>query len=333
MLNNDKRRLFWETLLDCHDYSEKTVEKLWSAVPYVKSICRFRSVNERTLEQLRSNRLFFSSADYYDDPFDTYFYIDYSRVRNTVKEMSSIFASAGIGGIRAALLALGMSAKEADYVEKHIPKDMPETSYFESELKSIRHEVQKSCYSICFCDDPFNESLWLKYADAHKGFVQVYDLDDSSIIRCGKSKRCDGCMFEATQPPVYPVYYSDRRYDATQYATFECMLKNLSPSEQTHIPESLNRVMALSAWEIERISLVKKKCHEYDGEWRMVCPHHPQEPPAIGMKPSFVALGMRMPEHDRKLVVSAAKDAGVEFVYEMYIDENDNLNMRSLESR
>ncbi len=322
------RKLFWKALLDADDYSEETIKRLASAIPRVKNICRFRSVSERTLEQLRSNRLFFSSADYYDDPFDTYFYIDYPTINSVIKNMTSVVEKGGPSVIRDFLLVSGMSVDEADFVVNNTPNVVPDVQYFEEELKSIRLEVQKRCYSICFCDDPLNESLWLKYADAHKGFVQVYDLDDSDIIRCGKSAQCRNCMFEDVQPPIYPVYYSNVKYNATKYAAIECMLKNLSSSELAGAPETMNRIMASGAWEIERISLIKKKCHEYDGEWRMICPYHPQEPPAIGMKPSYIALGLKMPDENRKLVVSAAKSAGIELVYEMFIDENDSLSMR-----
>ena len=47
-------------------------------------LCRFRSVNKNTLQQLQDNKLFFSSADRYDDPFDTYFYIDYAKIRKII---------------------------------------------------------------------------------------------------------------------------------------------------------------------------------------------------------------------------------------------------------
>ena len=34
---------------------------------------RYRSVSMNTLEALRTNRLYFSTANYYDDPFDTFY--------------------------------------------------------------------------------------------------------------------------------------------------------------------------------------------------------------------------------------------------------------------
>ena len=62
-------------------------------------------------------------------------------------------------------------------------------------------------------------------------------------------------------------------------------------------------------WEIEKIALIKKKCHEYDQEWRMLCPIVGPNRPCIKMRPSSIALGLRMPEYERRLVISAAKVA------------------------
>ena len=40
----------------------------------------YRPVNLNSLEALRTNRLYFSSANYYDDPFDTFLHIDIDSI-------------------------------------------------------------------------------------------------------------------------------------------------------------------------------------------------------------------------------------------------------------
>lgn len=50
----------------------------------------------------------------------------------------------------------------------------------------------------------------------------------------------------------------------------------------------------------------------------------------IKMKPYKVILGLRMPEYERLLVISAAKVAGVNSIEELYIDDFDNLSTREL---
>ena len=78
-------------------------------------------------------------------------------------------------------------------------------------------------------------------------------------------------------------------------------------------------------WEAERISLLKKKCHEYDKEWRMIRPAMMPERTYIKMKPCKIILGLRMPDYERMLVLSAAKVAGISIVEELYINDSDQL--------
>ena len=75
-MDNNGREKFWNVLKNLHDNSETSVNMLMDASPRPKTLCRFRSVSKNSLQQLNDNKLFYSSANYYDDPFDTYFYIN-----------------------------------------------------------------------------------------------------------------------------------------------------------------------------------------------------------------------------------------------------------------
>lgn len=177
-------------------------------------------------------------------------------------------------------------------------------------------------FSICFCDDPLNESLWLKYADNHSGFVMIYDMFDPDVFQCGREVDCGNCFMNQTRPNVYPVYYSDVKYDATRYAV-GVQAFNMLPRL---ILEKLSGFINLD-WEIEKIALIKKKCHEYDQVWRMLCPVMGPNRPCIKMRPSSIALGLRMTEYERRLVISAAKVAGIASINEIIIDDSDELTM------
>lgn len=333
MTSNDEREIFWNQLSLSLDRSEETSKKLAEAIPPVRQICRFRTVNRSSLDQLQSNKLTFSSADYYDDPFDTYFYIDYELVHGALETLRTAYDAEGPRGIASLLGDTRVSSHRdslLSFVLNNANQKPPDTPLLDEMISSLRSTVQKSCYSICFCDDPLNESLWLKYADSHRGFVQVYELADKGIVQCGKLQACEPCVFSTLRPTVYPVYYSDERYDATRYALAELVLKEMPPEIDNMFPSFTEKIAESIVWEIERISLIKKKCHEHDGEWRMICPLHPEERPAIGMKPTYVTIGMKMPEYERRLVISASEVAEVQGVYETYIDKDDHLAMRQI---
>ena len=75
-----------------------------------------------------------------------------------------------------------------------------------------------------------------------------------------------------------------------------------------------------------------KKCHEYDQEWRMIRPTMSLDRTCIKMKPNKVILGLRMPEYEKRLVISAAKVAGINNIEELYINDSDLLDTKAITS-
>ena len=61
-MNNEERKIFWETLGSLQGIDgKKEMEVLKETIKYPKYIYRFRAVEEKTLDALRKNRLFFCS--------------------------------------------------------------------------------------------------------------------------------------------------------------------------------------------------------------------------------------------------------------------------------
>ena len=189
------------------------------------------------------------------------------------------------------------------------------------QIDSIRRIVQGVGYSLCFCDDPLNEVLWLKYANNHKGFVQVYDVNDPVRLLCGKEDSCRLCVNSDLSPAPYPVYYSNEGFDATRYALVLLLLREMPAEVRTECPELVRWLEGSIRWEFEKVTLVKHRQHEYDCEWRLLCRGSAEGRPSIQMMPSSVILGLRMEDDERRDVVDAAKDAGVKTILHACIDE------------
>ena len=86
-MDNNERKNFWDVLKNLHNNDEASMSMLTEVSKRPETLCRFRPVNEHSLQQLQENKLFFSSADHYDDPFDTYFYIDVDQMVPVYEEM------------------------------------------------------------------------------------------------------------------------------------------------------------------------------------------------------------------------------------------------------
>lgn len=105
------------------------------------------------------------------------------------------------------------------------------------------------------------------------------------------------------------------------------MLKKLEEMQGTQIPQYLYDGVGNGMWERERAALIKKKCHEYDKEWRMItyCPMKP--PIMMEWIPSGIILGLRMSANEERLVVDKTKEAGIKNIYKSVIDSKNRLNV------
>lgn len=82
----------------------------------------------------------------------------------------------------------------------------------------IRNILRNYTLTACFSENGLNETLWIKYANQHKGFALIYDLENKENYLCGKEEKCNNCSFNHFFHPLYSVYYSNKSYDATEYA-------------------------------------------------------------------------------------------------------------------
>lgn len=324
------REKFWHALLSLNsDDAINGITLLESAIQYPKSLYKFRPVSLSSLDNLQNNKLFFSSADKYDDPFDSFMYINTQQVEDELttisksggppKELKDLFSS--IFSISSEQIDLAISSLDFEKVKNKIF----------SLLRDTQKTVQSDMQSICFSEDGMNEQLWLKYADNHSGFVLEYNLADSSTFLCGKNEECKKCLAGRLYYPTYPVYYSSEKYNATAFARNTIIVQAITSLFSAPIQSQLLQMVSPSLWERERITLCKKKCHEHDEEWRMIYPGFKTDKrPFICWRPSSVTLGMKMEQRSRNLVITLSKIAGIPTIYECY-PENGDLRRRPLE--
>ena len=76
-MNNEQRQVFWDTLISLDGKNlEADCKRLQETIMFPKYLYRYRPASLKSIEALRTNRLYFSTANYYDDPFDTFINID-----------------------------------------------------------------------------------------------------------------------------------------------------------------------------------------------------------------------------------------------------------------
>lgn len=193
-MNDEARELFWDTHCSLKGTNLKEdVDLLNRVILYPKYIYGFRTVNERTLSVLRENKLYFSTSNYYDDPFDTFINIDIRKIQDVLDNTIQIYYADQIVSCMDYMLSVWLGIQINDEQRKMLIETLNkslENPNFKIGVKeywrNIRNEIKKDTWSVCFSEDGLNESLWLKYADQHKGFAVSYDLENEEKLRCGK---------------------------------------------------------------------------------------------------------------------------------------------------
>lgn len=115
-------------------------------------------------------------------------------------------------------------------------------------------------------------------------------------------------------------------YDGTQYAMSLLIQEKLSAILPSIPQLGLKMLLLSAAWQKERISLIKKECHHYDQEWRMLLPTPYTNRQRIRLKPKCVLIGMRTPEYQKRLIISAAHVAGIREIYQVFINDRNVLD-------
>ena len=330
-MDDKEREVFWKTLCSLPGRDEKTEgEKLRQTIKLPKYLYRYRAVNLKSLEALRTNKLFFSTANYYDDPFDTFLNINIKTINNAFLSSFQTQESIGlvVNTIKSLLDGIITEEQKSQITIENVTNAFSQglLDDFLAFTLALRDEVKKDIWSVCFSEIGFNEVLWLKYADQHKGFVQIYDLENDENFLCGKQEKCANCGIKQFGTPLYPIYYSNEPYDATDFAKI-VMLHKMGEQAGKPIPPQLYEGLGTGTWEQERITLIKKECHKYDKEWRMITGCRMKSPVMMEWIPSGIILGLRMDKVEENLVISMAKEAGVKNIYKSFINVHNLLDV------
>lgn len=315
-MNDEEREEFWKVLLGAKDKND--IERIQRKIIYPNVLYRYRSVNIRTLNALAENKLFFSTSNYYDDPFDTFIRIDLKKIEH----IAQCFKTGKVPPILIPFLEL---IPKQNLSEENINIVMNKVIGF---VKEVRNEIRKWSWSLCFTEKYSNETLWLKYADNHSGFVLEYDITNlnNAILHTEKSALC--MTNNDVNFSLYPMYYSKDKngYDSTDYAGFIAycyLLEKMGDISTIQALVSQGNFM----WAMERILLIKKWIHHYDEEWRMILNNNYRidniATPCVLCKPNKIILGLRMSDDDKKGVLMAIRIAGINSIEQMIINDND----------
>lgn len=332
-MNNEERKKFWNTLISVDGVDRLNDNKeIMKTISYPQYLYRYRSIDEYSLDNLRTNTLYFSRASDFDDPFDSYIHVDKEKVHGSISKFFSVEDNIKIiKEVSKQILENDEQyASDIDSFNSESVMDI-----FEKATTSARLLMQHSIRAACFSEDETNRALWLKYGNNHKGFCLMYDLNNKDNVICGKKEKCQKCS-NMTNTPLYPVYYSKKKFDATKYIQYIISLKAENELIRTHnsykdiISDSIIKTYGAMNWWTERISLIKEYDHNPDKEWRLLAYDESNRPFYKKWKPYGLIIGLKTSEKDNKILKALAKEAGIEHIFQVIIDDNDKLSNKEI---
>ena len=288
-----------------------------------ESLFRFRNCADMHIDAFERDAIYAVTADSFNDPYDTLLKYDMEGIRQYVEwvmsmegleQLKAFFAQGNdfIDEVKMMLpeeawacLKAGLQATE----DLTTLKDRVETSKQQmlsliSMLFPVLSSFSKRFSTIaCFSEDVKSILMWSHYADSHKGFALEYDFRPT-----------------LTQPlergALYPVVYSDDRYDASLYISWQFI----------HVLGFHSKNPDITAF--SKVALHKSNVWAYEREWRIIDPgpHDPihPKPSVIHYKPVAIYYGENNPKdkHERLHQIAVAK--GIK-EYKMDVDETSKV--------
>lgn len=283
-----------------------------------RSLFRYRPCEERHIDAFERDAIYAVPADWFNDPYDTLVRYDFDSIKEYVdrfvtptgleqlrsyysqgndlpKEFKQILPDEFWDELKARVLGL----TDLSGLEGRLEESKQQLLSMVSTFFPLLSFMGKRFSTIaCFSEDVRSILMWSHYAGSHKGFALEYDFRPT---------------LKQPLPGVglYPVIYSDDRFDASPYLTwaFFTMMG----------VEAINPDIVAST----KATLYKSKSWEYEKEWRMIDPgpHDVFNPKAsvIDYRPVAIYYGHKIEEENKNRLHSIAALKGIK-EYEMKID-------------
>ena len=259
------------------------------------SIFRYRDFNPNNISALSKGRLYLSSPNKFNDPWDCN--VDFS-----IDDFKSSFENMGFLKEIESKLGLDINSLSEDFKTKIIEECLraeknvnDEKVLIEQDLSKKHTDYIKDTVKVaCFSEVNNSILMWSHYADCHKGFCLEYDIEELK-------------MYNDIFSFIYPIKYSN--VPAEICASFE--------------PEKADNLTIYA-------TMCKSSHWEYEREWRLVLPEslmiEDVENKGIFYveipKPKKIYLGALTSEENEDIVRKIYKDEAVDII-KMKMNRND----------
>ena len=257
---------------EIHRLSSPMMQFIGKNIP--NQLYKFRGCTDYSIDAFEKDELWLSKAALFNDLHDSLFFFDKNTILNSIKKR---FESDEVPSMVETMKKVQFSNPELQkqilerlsslngpQLSDEVQQSIPEFDRFLDQCFSVAREgIRERIKMVCLSESIKSPLMWAHYADNHKGFAIRYDFRNNEITQCSNcpNRSCTDIKFGI----IYPVIYSNKRYDATEYG-------------QWVVQQQLNRMIGIPMKELyndaflfTKVALYKSNDWSYENEWRMTC--------------------------------------------------------------
>lgn len=348
-----KQSDYQSMLENTHLWSNQSVmeqeNSLSSLLEYVhqntpKKLFRFRDCSERSFDAFYRDQIWTSSGDTMNDDFDARMFFRVAELEDWIQSQNSVKNYIELVKYQAETGTIPQFIKDVlPNVEILFQQTMniPDETLFsiENRLKStlidhcasyrdaLMQIIQQSSLFACFSADIHSPMMWGHYADSAAGFALAYDFTKFPLYDD------DGQFSQSYSCELYPMLYTNKRFDATDYA------KNLWVHHIFQVGLTLNGLKydlkllsqllpPIDQFISKRIALYKSKDWAPEKEWRLfINSNNPNDGNKkhipVPKRPCALYLGRKISSINEKILKCIADEKNLP-IYKMEVVNDHN---------
>ena len=274
--------------------TQEEYNKVWNVMngticPNIPALLyRFRRCTIRNVISFEQQKITTCVADTFSDKYDSNIFVDKSLVEDTVKKffnqgiIKALYDSKEDESIYS-LIELFFGKKLTENVRKknsETPQEQKmkilDYSFGENVINRIKEMVDTQIDFIrkdtftkvaCFTETIQSKSMWDLYADGYSGFVLGYDFRKLHEKECSTCPKMDCKNEDRVYAKIFPVIYTDKRYDATDVVYNLVQRKVFS---ELGVGENFLPPIDQLFW-FKSYLFKEKKEYQREKEWRLIC--------------------------------------------------------------
>lgn len=277
---------------------------------FENTLVRFRSISSNNLDALKDDKLYYSTPNKFNDPYDTLIYANYLQIIQDIyfnlemgmnsylnnlkeKDIPNVRLLAGVG------YAVWHGTKRNEVLDGFF-KQIYKTT------KMLKEALRKNVKIICFTEEYLSMLMWSHYANNHEGFAIIYDRND---IENAENYTCSGKRIRK-KPILRQVTYAEKQSDLTIEIE-----EYIRAYRMENLGDVIPPIPNLSQEKLQRMMTEKAPDWSYEKEWRIVPRHisleHESNLGYMSIRPKGVILGSMCSEENQCQIINICDKKGI----------------------